>query len=206
MIVMQPVLEVYAFDGFSLWPVAEVESYGYLPLNGQLSPAEVGTAVMRIADCNNVDPTADEPPRPADPLEASLHGLLTMEDLFASGGLRVTDTSTGVIVLPGCCSGLEEWRDWFLAIDGAVVSFGHDPAPGVERIDDTVRLTVDTEQNNSPSIEMNVADLRQLLAGAEKDLTDFLDLASDWATSHLPDHAGAVATAIARALDLPPKP
>ncbi len=37
MIVVQPVLEVYAFDGFSLWPVTEFESYGFLPLSGALS-------------------------------------------------------------------------------------------------------------------------------------------------------------------------
>ncbi|MFJ8871449.1 hypothetical protein ACIRD6_37600 [Streptomyces sp. NPDC102473] len=44
MIVMQPVLEMYASDGFDLWPVAEVQSFAFLPLSGELSPAEVGTA------------------------------------------------------------------------------------------------------------------------------------------------------------------
>lgn len=46
---MQPVVEVYAMDGFALWPVAEVGSFGYLALSGELTPLEVGTAVMRIA-------------------------------------------------------------------------------------------------------------------------------------------------------------
>ncbi|TQK44814.1 hypothetical protein FBY35_6341 [Streptomyces sp. SLBN-118] len=80
MIVVQPVLEICAPDGFALWPIAEFESYGFLPLSGALSPAETGKAVMRIADYNDVDPEDDSPPRPADPLGASLHGLLTRDD------------------------------------------------------------------------------------------------------------------------------
>ncbi|MFI6906056.1 hypothetical protein ACIBKY_32670 [Nonomuraea sp. NPDC050394] len=203
---MQPVLEVYSYDGFALWPVAEVESYGYLPLNGDLSPAEVGTAVMRIAECNNVDPTDSDPPRPADSIEAFLHGLLTMDDLFASGGLRVTDTTSGVVLLPGCCSGLEEWRDWFLAIDGAVVSFGHDPSPLVERTGDLVRMTLDAEQAGSPIIEAPAAELRHQLNHAETDLTHFRNLVSTWAERQLPDHSTSIVTAVTRALDLPPMP
>ncbi|MFH8624635.1 hypothetical protein ACH4A8_22555 [Streptomyces vietnamensis] len=67
--------------------------YGFLPLDA----AEVGTAVMRIAD-----------------------------------------TRTGVTLLPGCCNGLEERRDWFEALDGnGWVSFGHDPSPLAERLGTT---------------------------------------------------------------------
>ncbi|MEU0400556.1 hypothetical protein ABZ318_09920 [Streptomyces sp. NPDC006197] len=74
MIVLQPVLEVRPSDGFTLWPVAESAPYGFLPLSGTLGPAEVGTAVMRIADCNDIDPENDgRPPRPADPLGSFPH-------------------------------------------------------------------------------------------------------------------------------------
>ncbi len=69
---MHPVLEICAPDGFGLWPVAEVGSFGFLPLSGELSPAEVGTAVMRIAGCNGVTPDGDRPPRPADTLDSFL--------------------------------------------------------------------------------------------------------------------------------------
>ncbi|MFJ4982049.1 hypothetical protein ACIP6X_43315 [Streptomyces coeruleorubidus] len=205
MIVLQPVLEIYASDGFTLWPVAESAPYGFLPLSGALDPAEVGTAVMRIADCNNIDPEEDgRPPRPADPLGGFLHGLLTMDDLFASGGLRITDTATGTTLLPGCCNGLDERRDWLEVVDGnGWASFGHDPSPLVERDGDVVRLTVDAEHDNSPVIELPVTDLRRLLAGAERDLIDFLHLAAAWAALHLRDYATPVTAALGRALDLP---
>lgn len=75
---------------------------------------------MRIADCNDNDndPDGDRPPRPADVRASFLHGLLTCDILFAAGGLRVTDTSTGVTFLPGCCDGLEDWRGWHPFLDG----------------------------------------------------------------------------------------
>ncbi|MFB7289282.1 hypothetical protein [Actinacidiphila glaucinigra] len=169
MIVMQPVRETRAPDGFGLWPVAATEPSGFLPLNGGLSPAEVGTAVMRIAACNDVDPDGDRPPRPAAALDSFLHGLLTFDDLFAAGGLRVTDTSTGVTFLPGCCDGLEDWRNWHRFADGGgMLGFGHAPvSPVAERLGDTVQLTVDAEQHDSAAIELSVTGLRRLLTSAE---------------------------------------
>ncbi|MEV6670070.1 hypothetical protein [Streptomyces sp. NPDC051162] len=206
MIVMQPVLEARTPDGFDLWPVAEIEPFSHLPLSGELTPAEVGTAVMSIAGCNDIDPEEGErPPRPADPLGFFLHGLLTFDDLFAAGGMRVTDTSGGATFLPGCCNGLEEWRDWGEVVDGSGwASFGHDPAPLAERFGDTVRLTVDAEQSDSPVIELPVTELRRLLDGAEDDLANFLALAADWAAHWLPGRFAPVTAALARALALSP--
>ncbi|MGW1995302.1 hypothetical protein [Embleya sp. NPDC001921] len=202
---MQPVLEIHTPDGFDLWPVAQIEPFGFLALGGGLSPAEVGTAVMRIAGCNDIDPDGDRPARPADALGSFLHGLLTFDHLFAAGGLRVTDDAAGVTFLPGCCDGLEDWRDWHGLVDGnALLGFGHDPvSPVAERFGDTVRLTVDAEMSDSPVIELSVAELRHLLAGAERDMADFLALATDWASGHLPGRRAAVTAALARVLDLP---
>ena len=205
---MQPVLEFYAPGGFDLWPLSEEAPFGYLALSGELTTAEVGTAVMSIARCNDIDPDPaagdDRPPRPADPLGSFLHGLLTFDDLFAAGGLRVTDHSTGVTFLPGCCNGLEDWREWYGIVDfGAPASFGHDPDPAAELIDGTVRLTVDAEQDDSPVIDLPAADLRPLLDGVERDLAGFLALATGWAGEQLADHAAPVAAALARVLARP---
>ncbi|WP_326763211.1 hypothetical protein OHB35_53105 [Streptomyces phaeochromogenes] len=202
---MQPVLEIYTPDGFDLWLVAEVESFGFLPLSGELSPAEVGTAVMRIASCNDVASGGDRPPRTADALDSFLHGLLTFDNLFAAGGLQITDNSTGVTFLPGCCDGLEDWRDWHQFVDGgSLLGFGHDPvSPVAERFGNTVRLTVNADESDSPAVELSITELRNLLAGAERDLADFLALAANWASRHLPGHCAPVTAALARVLDLP---
>ncbi|MFJ8883365.1 hypothetical protein ACIRJR_08115 [Streptomyces sp. NPDC102402] len=201
---MQPVVEIASPEAFGLWPVAEVERFSFQPLSGALSPPEVGTAMMGIAAYNDVEPGPDDPPRPADPLGSFLHGLLTLDPLVVSGGLRVTDTSTGVTFLPGCCDGLEDWRDWQRFVDGGrPLWFGHDPvSPVAERFGDTVRLTVDAHLSDSPLIELPVTELRALLVSAERDLADFLASATDWASVHLPDHARHIVPALARVLDL----
>ncbi|MEV6525690.1 hypothetical protein AB0M43_27450 [Longispora sp. NPDC051575] len=206
MIVIQAVLEVPIHDGFTLWPVADRAPFGFLPLSAALSPAEVGTAVLCLAVCNNIDPEQDTGPSgPTDPLGAFLHGLLTVDDLFAAGGLRVTDTTASVVLLPGCCEGLEDRDSWLDVLDGdGQASFGHDPSPFAERYGDTVRLTVD-EGVDSPTMELPVTELRRLLDGAERDLVGFLRLAADWAARYLPDHAAPVTAALTRAL-APPVP
>ncbi|MFG2085870.1 MULTISPECIES: hypothetical protein [unclassified Spirillospora] len=161
---------------------------------------------MRIAEYNDTDPEDDGgSAQPADPLGAFLRGLLTMEPPLAPGGMRVTDTATGTTLLPGCCTGFDEWRDWNKIVEEGYpsVGFGHDPSPLAERLGDTVRLTVDAEQNDSPVIEMPVTGLRRSLTAAEQDLSDFLQSAAVWADRHVPDHAAQVTTALAHALDMP---
>ncbi|MFD0311248.1 hypothetical protein [Streptomyces sp. NPDC127119] len=203
---MEPVLEMWTPDGFDLWPVAEIEPFSFLSLTGELSPAEVGAVVMRVADYNDVDSDDGHAPLTGNTIGSFLHGLLTPEDdIVAPGGLRVIDTSTGVTFQPGCCDGLESWRDWHRFVDdGNPLGFGHDPvSPVAERFGGMVRLTVNADQSDSPVITLSVAELRQLLAGVERDLLDFLALAADWTSGHLPDHRALVTAALARVLDLP---
>lgn len=190
--VMHPVPEIFAADDFALWPVGEHESYGHHVLSGELTPAEVGTAVMRIADRNDFEPEEEHGPCPTDPLGAFLHELLTMPDLT-------------VFVEPGCCNGLETWRDRLEVLDGTGgSSFGHDPSSVAERVGDTVRLTLDAHgTDGSPVTQLSVDQVRTLVAGAQQDLRNFLSLAAPWAEQHLPAPA-AVTAALARALDLAP--
>ncbi|MGW1787345.1 hypothetical protein ACWCQQ_51225 [Streptomyces sp. NPDC002143] len=91
---MQPVLGIFAADDFALWPVGEHESYGCLLLDGELTPADVDTAVMRIADCNDFEPEEEHGPCPTDPLGTFLQGLLTMPDLFTARGYFGHDPSS----------------------------------------------------------------------------------------------------------------
>ncbi|MER6230628.1 hypothetical protein ABT169_15980 [Streptomyces sp. NPDC001616] len=207
--VMQPVLAISAAADFALWPVSEHESYGYLVLNGELTSAEVGTAVMQIAACSDLEPEEEHGSCPNDPLGTFLHGLLTMPDMFAAVGFRVTDNATDtVFVEPGCCKGMETWRDWLEVLNGSGCSyFGHDPSSMAERLGDIVRLTLDAhESDSSLVIELSVDQIRTLVTGAQQDLQDFLSLAGTWAEQHLPIHAAAVTAAVARALDLEPAP
>lgn len=198
---MQPVLEVYAPDGFALWPVADVRhGFGYLMLGGRLSRAEIGLAMLRLADANNPEPDTERPAEPG----RLLDGLLNAEIVFLPGGLRVTDDTTGITFQPGCCHGLEDWRDWHAVLDGDCrVDCGHSPSPLVQRCGDRIRLTVDTERLDSPVLEPTVREVRRLLLGVERDLNDFLAVTLDWESEQLPEQAVLIAAVLARALGLP---
>ena len=159
---------------------------------------------MGIANSNHSDPAADGRSPGTDQLGSFLRGLLAGGSVFAPGGLRVTDSATGVVFLPGCCTGLEDRRGWHELLDGSgEVWLGHGPDARAERHGETVRLIVDAEHADSPVIELPIADLPRLLAEVERDLVGFLALAADWAAQYLPDHAAPVTSALARALDLP---
>jgi hypothetical protein len=129
-----------------------------------------------------------------------LHGLLTYEQPFVPGGLRVVDTAGGFAFEPGCCCGLEDWRDWFRVFDGGSFDGGHDPWAYVECHRDVVRLTLDADETDGPFFDVPVDRLRELLAQVEEDLAGCHALVGDWLRRELPDHAVAVAEALGRAV------
>ncbi|WP_431953479.1 hypothetical protein [Actinacidiphila sp. bgisy167] len=206
MIVVQPVLELATADGFALWPVAERAPFTFMPLHGAMSEAEVGTAAMTIAAYNHVRVDDEAPPtRPLDPVEYFVKALLDGRDVQAPGGLQVADPLGGVVLRPGCCNGLEEWRDWFDVLDGpGHAGFGHDPSPLAERHGDTVLLTVDTQRDDSPVLAVDIDVLRRGIEGAERDLAGFLRAAAAWAAARLAGHAVPVVAALARGIGMPP--
>ncbi|MDW4909408.1 hypothetical protein RB628_29725 [Streptomyces sp. ADMS] len=83
-------------------------------------------------------------------------------------------------------------------------------SPLAERCGDTVRLTVNAEQSDSPVIELSVAELRNLLTGAERDLADYFALAADWPpatclATALPSHPPSPAVVDLPAPAIPPE-
>ncbi|MEE1782477.1 hypothetical protein PUR71_06010 [Streptomyces sp. SP17BM10] len=201
---MQPVLETAAPADFGLWPIGTFTPHGFVVVDGATAPADLGTALASIAQGTvPLDGDAPDPAEADDPVGAFLSGLLTSPYPYAPGGFRVTDTGTGTVFDPGCCNGLDEWREWLEVLDGdGTGGFGHGPTPLAQRRGDVVRLTVDMDlKQDSPVIEVPVDELRALVARAEQDLRDFVGRAGRWAERHLPDHAAAIAAALARIPD-----
>ncbi|MFC8260058.1 hypothetical protein ACFUNF_21150 [Streptomyces sp. NPDC057291] len=105
-------------------------------------------------------------------------------------------------------NGLEDKGRWWEFLDGdnSAAWFAHAPSPAVESRGFTIHQPVDTGADTRARIQVQVSELRRLLAGAEQDLIDFLHLATHWAASdsHLPGHSKRVHQALARTLSLPP--
>ena len=100
--------------------------------------------------------------------------------MIAPGGLRVRDTA-GLTVTPGCCCGLEDWREWNQLVPGQPLWLGHSPAPWAEHLGHAIRVWPDGGETAVPPagaypIEIPASDLPGLTATAHRQLQDFPDL------------------------------
>ncbi|MGW2281503.1 hypothetical protein [Streptomyces sp. NPDC001770] len=202
MLIAQAVLETSNTTDFSLWPVADLPSCGFMALTGRMSSLEVGSALAAPAEHNA---RADDDDVPSTGAGEAIRGLLETDKVIAPGGLRIHDTRTGVTVRPGCCCGLEDWREWADVADGETVWLGHDPSPRLEHADGVVRLwQVGADaQEVSPGqpVEIAVGELPALLRAVREGLRGFLALTGQWAARHVPALAGELVARLDEGLD-----
>ncbi|GGP10805.1 hypothetical protein LDL08_28165 [Nonomuraea glycinis] len=190
MVIVDVVLETYDAVDFTAWPIAEPSSDRLLALSGRMSSVDVGTAMAVIFSYNKIPVT-----HAADLTEAHLdQHLAEAEALIAPGGLRFRDTTTDVSIAPGCCFGLENWRDWWDVTRGQEPWLGHDPTPHITHLGQVIRLQQD--DGDSPSVEITRGELAGLLTTAQQHFSGFLDLARPWATRTTPGLADQLITAL----------
>ena len=109
---MQAVVEVPSFDAEwpPPWPVASMPAGSWLALTTESTDQQVGLFAAALAYRLDVAVPGGR--------DEVVDTLLAEEFLVVPGGLRLVDTGTGMVVVPGCCAGLEDWRDWVRAIAG----------------------------------------------------------------------------------------
>ncbi|MFG1780740.1 hypothetical protein ACGFIG_30490 [Micromonospora sp. NPDC049048] len=182
MIMMQAVIEVPMLDGEPAppWPVEPSPPGSWLVLHAGCTDEQTGLFVAALANRIDVMPPGGR--------DEVVDALLAEELLIATGGLRVSDARVGTSVMPGCCSGLEDWRDWAQPLTGGSPWLGHDPGPEVEAIGDALRVWQDGGPNRHRGrwaghyVDLPRRTLPQLLTGVQRDLVGFLDSLSGWAT------------------------
>ncbi|MEU3641839.1 hypothetical protein AB0E59_00565 [Lentzea sp. NPDC034063] len=161
---------------------AVVEVTGsHVALSGRMSQDEVGAVLAAIADYNSGE--EDEP--------APLHGLLEADGVIMAGGLVVRDAGSGVAIEPGCCTGLEDWREWRNLADGGALWNGHSPGVAVEFGDDAVRMWHHPAPVDGPVCVIPLVDLTAHLEGVRRDLLGFLERVREWAPDGLGDALAA---------------
>jgi hypothetical protein len=170
-------LEVHAVvvadyvEPFRHWPVDRYQ--GSTSLSGRLSPAEVGSAMAAIVKHCDTDESAPD-------AAALLRSLVRSEKVIAWGGLRVRDTDTGITVAPGCCCGLEDWRDWLQLVRRERPWLGHDPEPKIVFGDGVAWLWptggFDDAVPSGPAVVIRLDELPARLEVVRQELMDFLAL------------------------------
>ena len=200
-ITVDVVLEVEPLDDFTAWPVSGVSERRYLALSGMMPLEEVATAIAVILDYNGV--VLDD--------DAVLDGILLdrhlaeAEALNAPGGLRFRDTATGAEFLPGCCSGLESWREWHDVTESRDIFLGHSPDPRLEHHDGGIRLWQDAS-SPEPTLSISSERLPELLDASERNLHGFLGAVRTWAEATIPNLAASLVAAPDEHLQITPRP
>jgi hypothetical protein len=189
-LIMDAVLETSEVTDFALWPVADLPADHFLALSGQLSVRELGTAMAVLTNYNGSD--SEVRARGLEDSTEQVSQLLATDQIIAPGGIRIRDTSTGVTAAPGCCFGLENWRDWLGCMNGEEPWLGHGPTPRAEHNGATVRLWPDVDHRDGLPIELPLVRLPELLGSVQAQLIAFLASVGKWATRYAPPLADAL--------------
>lgn len=162
------------------WPVAAMAPGSWLVLDASCADDQVGLFVAALAARIEVQPPGSR--------DEVVNALLADELLIAPGGLQVRDSTTATVVTPGCCAGLEDWRDWAQVVNGDSPWLGHDPGPEVELVSDGLRVWQDGGPNRHRGrwagvhVDLPHRALPGLLNGVQRDLVGFLEALTRWAT------------------------
>jgi hypothetical protein len=147
-----------------------------LRLSGALDALDIGTAIAEI-----VDYASGGDARALPDASAVLHAWITGEDRIVAGGLEA-DLPIGLLE-PGCCCGLETWREWRRFVDGGEAPWwGHDGLSEVGRKNARILF-----RRGPDEIEWDEDAVRGELVAVERDLTGFVDRSAEWAAAIAPD-------------------
>lgn len=181
-------------------PVLECGIASFLPLSGEMDVRGVDEAVAVLARYLGADEATGAAAAAVNSsmTEATqgaarartLRRLLDLDGWVAPGGLQIYDPESGVTFTPGCCCGLESWREWLDVRNGREIWLGHDPAAEIEHVGTQVHLRWEVgAQGSEHSIEFPRAALTTLLLGVQQELGGFLNRLADWADVYVPDLA-----------------
>ncbi|WP_298919641.1 hypothetical protein [uncultured Nostoc sp.] len=102
---LQAVIEAPCYEGEPLWPwfVADYKPFSRIQLYGEITDLEVGLIFAQLVKYNDLDSESDA--------NDVLYQVIESKTLILPGGLQVR-SSADELICPGCCCGLEEWREW----------------------------------------------------------------------------------------------
>ena len=114
------------------WPAIDATAPGWIHLHAKSTPEEIAALVWQLAAYNRVREDAPDAAG-VESMAVWVDAIVAEDSLILPGGIGVFE-SEGRSILPGCCTGLEGWREWFAFAGGGESPWlGHDPWPGLVR-------------------------------------------------------------------------
>lgn len=176
------------------WPVLPDTNTSHIRLHAGVTDEEIGSVMMTACLYNRIEISDDA--------AETLGKLMENDGFVMPGGLRLS--AEGREVLPGCCCGLEDWREWLGVPDGKnAIWTGHDPSPEVEYVDGGVRVWQDAKKEGVEFVGFDLGELAALLARVESDLAGFLYRLGKWSEYSAPGLGQRVAVYFAENMNIP---
>ncbi len=142
----------------------------WIVLSGEASDDDVARAIAGIATYSSeigVRATIAE----------TSAAIVNAKGFVVGGGLLFRDGDFAVE--PGCCCGLEGWRDWYaVKKDGQSPWMGHDPMAWIDCTGDTAIVWSDEIDARSATVSYEA--LREALDVAARDIAAFVERLRAW--------------------------
>jgi hypothetical protein len=193
---IEAIVDIGSFEDISSpWIVSKAEFFDVRIYAG-ISDEEIGSVMLlacRLSSEEIVKETALE----------TLEAFVSDEGFVLEGGLLFKEEDE-IKVGPGCCSGLEDWSDWFGVSHGKVdIWTGHDPQSLVEINDGVIKIWNDREtKDEKQSIEFTVDEIIEKLQNVEKDMKDFLYRLGQWTKEIEPELEKQVVSHFAKNMNI----
>lgn len=174
MLALIPVVEGLRFSDPPAW-VPAMDEREWIELGPVCTPDDVARVVAVIAGYGKDLPAT---------AKAAAQQIADGEFRVAPGGLMAR--AEGFELAPGCCCGLEGWRDWYAVRPGGQSPWlGHDPGPYVDCRATEALLWPDEPDTprKKPMTPLAVSypEFDAALAAADARLSGFLDRLEEWA-------------------------
>ncbi|NEP02468.1 MAG: hypothetical protein F6K58_28240 [Symploca sp. SIO2E9] len=171
---LQAVVEVYSYDSEQLCPWSKTlsNSFGWIRLSEHTTELEIGSVLAQLVNYNHLENHGEA--------KEVLGRILSAHSLILPGGIQVRAAS-GKVINPGCCCGLEGWRDWLRFLKtGQSPWLGHGPNAWVERAGNLVRVWSDNRAK-AFHIDFERSHFEAQLSKVQQDLSAFLPQVETWA-------------------------
>jgi hypothetical protein len=169
---IEAIIELYQPNSETPCPILSDPNLTFIRLYLGMSDEEIGSVIITACLYNRIDifPSLTE----------TLNAFLSLDSFILPGGLQFSEDGK-VKVSPGCCCGIEDWREWLDVAHGKnSVWAGHDPSPWVEYIDDSVRIWQDERGKESSFVEIRIEEMTNQLRRIESDLRGFMVRPGKW--------------------------
>lgn len=173
---IEAIVEVYPSETIPPWETVSTNEFFRVVLSSATNDEEIGSVMLVACEYNRV--------KIENSAEKTLENFLS-KNFVLPGGLQFSENGV-VKIFPGCCCGLENWREWLGVPNGDGVWAGHDPSPFAEFIDEKIRVWQDEKADDVNFIDFEYDELRKLLEKTEKDLNDFIFKLNRWTEFYAP--------------------